>query len=1777
MPNKETILENNDLEVLKSFFEEFKDTSIDQHDIQLLELFLNSNNTVQLTKLFSQIVNTDQQYLIKLLALVIIKKLEGEALEEFKEEQDPINKLNILSEAIDKIKKIQEDLVSQLPEIESPLFKELKLPACDFAHFQNKDNKKIGHTLDKLASKAFKIASETNKSVIKSEEISGKIFEPIFKISKQLRIGNEEVCIYIDKIKEKIKNIENTEKIVREVKSQDIQLISTELAMELFKCPKKCSNNKMIVYNEDHTVSYLMIRVQGVVKKFYLRNEEQYKIFNILINKALKIPNTPISRKSKISKNGPCLLSTQDNQEITDCFDSLVGTNLKYQESKCKVAHNELSGFRHFYRQQQEACIRQIKSYLKQHNSEKNIDYLTLSNIDIDETEEDFNKRTCLHINKEIIPKIQLLLKSSRKKLLDSSRKKSSETSALQLFLDNMQQLLTNRFGYRSVSRLARNYELIKEFQKTTLKDWQNGITGYEENINDLLNSIRPGQKEFGYHKGIIIYLANYKLEPQDCKKTPTIVYDSQTKKVLYLIIHNGQKNVKLSLPKSKIFKQNLAKTPRSFNRVFISHKNKLIRTIMSLPSLKHRDDLEKSFTYAPTKTEKLSQIDLRGTIKGGIRKLVFNKKKLFTQQIDCEDKFLIIKDHDGEINIVHHHGGNRLYKPQDILPINKNMPTALFLLGIGHFGDVKAGFLPSGEQQVIKVVRMGSTNSETKRQSHKDIWDEREDDLHRELKGLKQNKKLISYGATRSYLRKITKEKKELLHVIEEQLAPTDISSKDCIKDRNSNGRSSTARPSINSQQEEQQQNLTFMAGNATHILMELSGAKDLREEINERMAAKVLPDNQQSFKEYFIYFVNRAIKCCDILEEQHKEGTHNDFKPANIAVTRDGNLEIIDFGTYKQNSENEQSKPLNPVVHGTPVFMNPRSLITIHNELATHPMQTSSLFDDPTFPDKPYTPNNLKEYYIRRRLKDILGDQNINISTIKDIKHLITIILKADNKPTPVKPKPPTASRLQETSKLYKKKKSTSYCQSAPNITEASFKLIHQSQEEYNFNIANQGISTKQKINWTVKDEIALLFKTIEKELKNKPVANQFSMKCDTSYDIYSLVSMISGSANKYAYLTNVILRYGNLNDKDLLNLVVGNEEDLVCPIQNYSAEGQGLQLDQLFYALKTSQELHLTPEKRQEFISLQEEWIKLRDQVLLQQLSYKQLKPKDFKKILNDIKEKVLDLKVTQEKKVSASSIKLKELLNDAKKLENTEKIEQFLHSKLYEKYEALFDKIDGTKVSLLEIILKSQNKSILVVLKKLLKNQSQREQDQIKFITDLCCFNYPNNFAKIILDVLQDNQDKLQESLVNFYRLLTNIVFPIDDPENYEKITKNRKLAAGILLASMPSSYVLNLIPKELEKNLTTNDIETIKLIRNTTNKNASNLIDTILNPNNINIFQEDLINIEPRLWHKRIEANIFFSKKEYEENIYALLKNDKVELFKKLFESLSSNQTKELQKELLWVRGVADHFNSFKIISYLEAKGISKTETLLDLQSILDFIIKQCIKQIIDNLSDDVQVNCVSKITNNTQIKDQLKKQSASLNTISRVKNPTHSKTDITLCSKIILQKRQSQMTSSEFYELIDQYDPLKSVISQFFSQSHQFDLSVYNKETLAIFIEAVKQAKLPCKKSLIDQFVENLTSAKKLKENADQKTGAKFLVAYQMASSRSEQYEESWNILKKAQRNFDRLYNCFQQEGKDYKAAWNVLKKAQRNFDHLFLQQKVNHGLGKKSNEYPKI
>lgn len=64
----------------------FKDISIDQHDIQLLELFLNSKSTAQSTKSFSQIVDTDQQYLIKLLALIIINKLEGEALEEIQQE-----------------------------------------------------------------------------------------------------------------------------------------------------------------------------------------------------------------------------------------------------------------------------------------------------------------------------------------------------------------------------------------------------------------------------------------------------------------------------------------------------------------------------------------------------------------------------------------------------------------------------------------------------------------------------------------------------------------------------------------------------------------------------------------------------------------------------------------------------------------------------------------------------------------------------------------------------------------------------------------------------------------------------------------------------------------------------------------------------------------------------------------------------------------------------------------------------------------------------------------------------------------------------------------------------------------------------------------------------------------------------------------------------------------------------------------------------------------------------------------------------------------------------------------------------------------------------------------------------------------------------------------------------------------------------------------------------------------------------------------------------------
>jgi hypothetical protein len=287
------------LEDFKFFFEQLQYKLSSRLVRCELENFLNVESVIKLTKLFSEkaaintvnkIENSDQQYLIKLLAFVIIKKLAEEAIEDFVEEQDAQNKLDILSESIHQIQEIQKGLVLCLPDVKSSICTDLDLPAADFAHFQNNNNQRIGHILDRLASKAFQLASEFPEHLITSKAIEDQIFNPIFDISKTLKIGKEETRLYLDNIEKKIQDIKNSERVSNKETEQNIQsmFISEDTAIKYLKAAPKGKPNKIIVLNEND-VSYIMVKISGKFKKFYLRNEQQCKAFQDLI-KCSKIP-----------------------------------------------------------------------------------------------------------------------------------------------------------------------------------------------------------------------------------------------------------------------------------------------------------------------------------------------------------------------------------------------------------------------------------------------------------------------------------------------------------------------------------------------------------------------------------------------------------------------------------------------------------------------------------------------------------------------------------------------------------------------------------------------------------------------------------------------------------------------------------------------------------------------------------------------------------------------------------------------------------------------------------------------------------------------------------------------------------------------------------------------------------------------------------------------------------------------------------------------------------------------------------------------------------------------------------------------------------------------------------------------------------------------------------------------------------------------------------------------------------------------------------------------
>ena len=1165
---------------------------------KLLELLQNikENNT-------APIKNPNHQYAIKLLSLTVIKKLQEEALEEFEIEGDCEAKLDILSETLQAIEKARENLIAVLPEENSKHIAGLTLPACDFVHFKNKDGQTVGTIIDQLSKEAFTLASETSDIKIKSDDINRKVFQPIFKMSEKLKIGEEENRDYIKNISKKIDNIENIEK------KADGKL--------------KYPGSQCKIASED-----------------WKQNKKRYY-------KELLDSVSPINEKLGLNLSVPILPESFDNNEA---IEDSINKFLKESDLIIKAKKKELSDRIAVISKSIKGNLNKIGKTIDittDYNFEKILRIIVTSNvlkadatlgwdsgvkIDVKIGGQSLkNKIKTLEslvgvlLSQLEVPTQGLNFEQQRDKLKDicavlfdydlsKTRRELNETGYKEK-PEHLKQSLISVFQgkheqQKLVSGLARNYEIIQEFKNSTLKKWQEyGVSGYKTHVEELLSTIRKGNKIAGYHQDAL------------------------------------------------------------------------------------------------TQEEKLLQTDVANMATGDVRKLVFEQEVVGNKRYKHRDKFLIIKDGDGKIHIVSHYGGNRLYKPEDPLPKTKNMATALLTLGIGHFGDVKAVFLPSGEQKALKIVRIGSTNEAKKSEwAHaKEGWDEEEADLLRELQALRDTKQLIVSAKTKSFLRKMIKRKRKLLNIEidqqvtalepESQLSPrvTDVSSSSTTTpamipklklgglkpllsqdSSSSRGGSTTSRGALSSERSSiltprvpkppkgdksstpQPKQITHMAGTADYLLMELSGSNDLRHEtvkewgqitqIEQSSTSELKePEEELTVEEELIgeateeltveeigptgrdappiqppivqikaanltkfceHLLNRAAEASNVLKEFHLNGTHNDFKGANLAINRDGNSEIIDFGTYKKDKKEIVGEELNPIKHGTAMFISPKSLESINRELVE--VTGKSLVNGFAGLTEPTNKTNLtlKEYYIKKRLYEVLGGCSVDISSIENIRNIVKMVMQAGD----------TAS-VKTNLKLR---------QGAKPSELSGFNSAHFSVNKYNFQ--KQGKSTGySRIQWTTEEEVKVLLQEIQKQVNARSA--KFTMGCDESYDVYALMATISGSANRGGYLSQLIYRYGKLNEQDLLNLIGDFDKETVCPIQEYAGEGQGLQLDRMFEILVKSSQLEVG--KQQELLTIKQTWEKFRDKILLLQPGYELITAEQVSVAVLEIKRQVMGI--------------------------------------------------------------------------------------------------------------------------------------------------------------------------------------------------------------------------------------------------------------------------------------------------------------------------------------------------------------------------------------------------------------------------------------------------------------------------------------------------------------------------------------------------------------------
>lgn len=1792
----------NKTQLCKTFFN-YIEAKYNQHNyIEQLQEYLELTNTAKLKELLHDIKNNNQQVInphlqhaIKLLALIILNKLQQEALQELAIEQDYFTKTDILHETILEIQKIQEILTNILPSQSSQVIENLNLPACDFAHFKNHNGQTIGTILDTLSNVAFTIASETSEQQVNSSIIAHKIFQPIFDISDALKIGTEENQEYINNIAKKINNVDNTEKkpdgtlkypeseckIAHEDWVKNKELYYQKLLKQI-----DVINKKFLVLGIDlHIPSIATINTQDEQSKIDFIKESKKKIKQ---------------QQNQLNKNIGGLaqeikgdLNTIDNIEISTADNFAKILRIIITELNLEKPHKITLKWN-----TKNDSLKRLKT------NDQLIEYI-LKKLEINTNNLSFTQK---------LTKLQeiyiLLYDTDLDKPLAELRQNKPKEKSEHLKQSLIDMLQAQHEQQKLLSNLARNYDIIQEFKNSTLKDWQtNGINGYETHINKLLACIRKGEKIAGYHS---------------------------------------------------------------------------------------KDEL--------TANEQLLQTDVASMAIHEVRKLVFAEEIKHNKKYKhFRNKFLILKDGNGVVHIVNHYGGNRLYKPEDPIPNTKNMTTALLTLGIGHFGDVKAVFLPSGEQKALKIVREGSTNVTQKSawSRTKEAWDEEAADLIREQTALTNTKQLIASAKIKTFLRKITKNKKQLLYTTEEPILVTkEIKDTDSVSSSNlSSARSyttprSTPRlttprvitprvttprvtPRSDKKQIKEKKTIIHMAGTAHYMLMELSGAKDLRDEaikkweqflpdttlinppllepqsellaveeviplaeesieIQDDIAPTTIPQSPQApttnisttaIATQCNYILNRAIEACNILKEFHQHGTHNDIKGANIAINRDNQLELIDFGTYKQEQQDIAGQALSPIKHGTAMFLSPNALPTINKSLqdVNGKMLVKNFANIPE--PVPRTEKALKEYYIKRRLYDVLNNNDHAVNSIENIKTLITTIITAGNTKT--------FKTFEELKRYPEHQKLLKQTNTRNNVN-----TVHHSHAKYMFQDRNGKFTNQHKhIQWTIEDEIKVVLQEIQQQVNAK--ATNVTMGCDASYDIYALIATISGSANKQAYLSQVIYRYGKLNKEDLLMLAENEETTNICPIQQYAGEGQGLQLDKMLEILTTAPDI--ADEKKQQFLKIKNQWEQLRDLALLQQPGYQSLTMEyinnqmlDIKQAINNVFDpsiqQIIDnqsLNQTSESFLTPTNFtelenylitaieqrnvnylvflldnytdfnpQYKDILTKAiSKAAATKNLTAF--NMLCNKYkdltnnnydvnqsvkENLFDTIfknldlsvfqmsfydhpellnllitqantfgienlfNNTinNISLLQILLTGQNKSIWFIIKNILIN-NQKDQtiaNKLKFITRFCHVGFPNNFANIVGTKFNGDTNTIEQILTDTSRLLANIV-DIAPEQDYNQY---RRLAKIILLASIPAKETklllsnfrkLDTLGLDYEEIAT---IDAIKLVANNTTFKDTDIIDSLLTVQNIKIFNEQLIDVRLDLWYCDPEFNTprlnksiaydFFSKPQYIEQTDALIQFQKNIIFKRLFDILEQTELDQLKdtsnpNKIVYIIQQACEYNNQDLIKYLlnkykydqtfldilkrnllTKKPINKalnipiisqlTEEYRSLADILQFTIKECVQE---QLKSEQSINLECNREKMLELLQELDK------TVNKNQNPLykalngalHKKNNPTpnQFAKNLLQQIQQDIPQQTFYQLLAQDSIIKQNLAKFFPNlkisPKGFNLDYYDIDALDALITTITNIDITetqFSKHLKQEFIAKLNNAKQAIESA---------------------------------------------------------------------------------------